>query len=99
MKIRMSRKFLDESLETLAEIEPTMDAIKAYIKKHHPDSSILAYSQKEFENATLVYYSSIPDKRIPDWPVSYLVMIADIPWAWTNGPLKEKDGRTSKNNK
>jgi hypothetical protein len=82
MKIRMHRATIDEAMETLAEIEPTLEAIRGYVHPHgfpvNPASAMIVYR----------YDDGAGDPRI-GWPEVYVVCEITPdgktwPCAWTN---------------
>lgn len=72
MKIRMHRGGLDDSMQTMQEIEPTCTAIMHYLRQHDvadADMAIMAYGG--IDNRT-------------GWD-THLVEVAGLPVAFTNG--------------
>lgn len=79
MKIRMHRGGLEESMQTLEEIENTIAAVHAYVCRHitgwAPEGPVV-----------VVRYDDAPDERI-GWNATWLVRADGSPIAFTDGPV------------
>lgn len=82
MKIRRQRGSLAESMETLAEIEPTLACVRQYLKA----GKVFGYVSSS--PVKVVLYTDRPDSRI-GWDKTYIVLVDDLPYAFTDGPLQE----------
>lgn len=82
MKIRQHRGGLAESMETLAEIEPTVAAVRQYLKERRAGGFVTSLPIK------VVPYGKGPDTRI-GWDQTYIVLVNDLPYGFTDGPLQE----------
>lgn len=78
-KIRRHVGGLDESMATMKEIEPTMEAVKAALLEFYP---LLEMNQVEVN-----LYWPFMDTRI-GWTTTYLVKVDGFPMAYTDQMIK-----------
>jgi hypothetical protein len=69
-------------METLAEIEPTAAAVRQYLKERRAGGFVTSLPLK------VVPYGTGPDTRI-GWERVYIVLVNDLPYGFTDGPLQE----------
>lgn len=78
MKIRKHRGSLADSIETMQEIEPTIEAIAAYLNK----DNTVPYSDQELKTLQLYPYGGKDDKL--GWDKTYIVLIVGNAVAFTD---------------
>lgn len=83
MKIRSHRGGLAESMETLAEIEPTEAAVRAYLKAGG------AWGYTSRSTLEVKPYGTGPDTRI-GWDSVYIVLVNGLPYGFTDGPIEDQ---------
>lgn len=78
MKIRMHRGGLAEAMATVEEIEPTLEAVRAYLERDRDPRF-----QPPIGMIKVKPYGY--DERI-DWD-THIVVVDGVPMGWTDGPL------------
>lgn len=82
MKIRQHRGSLRDAMETCVDIEPSLDALKAYIER--------VYEAMYFEpwhSIDVFLYANFLDERI-GWPKTFMVKVNGYPFAYTDGAIR-----------
>lgn len=69
-------------METLAVIEPTLAAVRQYLKAGK------VYGYVSSSPVKVKLYADSPDPRI-GWDKTYIVLVNDLPYAYTDEPLQE----------
>lgn len=80
MKIRLHRGALDESMETVALIRPTMEGVRWYLRTKGVILDV------KMETVVVKPYSECEDHRI-GWKQTYLVTFDGAPVGFTDGPI------------